>query len=99
MLSSKLLLSLSATLVGKKCDWEQFIAKNDPSEKSEDGTVADLMTNITHELVSGYLRLNKWYFLSDVPLHEATPDVIFSNVVDGGKTSVFGYEIDDYFEE
>ena len=97
MQSSRLLLSLSATLVGKGVD--QLITKNDPSEENEDGTVAEFMTLITHELVSGHLRLNQWYFLSDVPLHEAMPDVIFANALDGGKTSVFGYEIDDYFED
>jgi hypothetical protein len=91
MLSSKLLISLCET-IGKG---NKFITFNDESKENEEGTIAAFMRDICYQFTAGCLKIGYDYLLSDEPLQDVIPDVIFSNVTDGGKTSMFGYIIDD----
>ena len=93
MLSSELLFALCET-IGKGSN--KFITFNDESVENEDGSVAAFMYDICYYQVTGCLQIGSWYLLSDIPLHDTDPDVIFSNQTDGGKTSMFGYVVDDY---
>lgn len=72
-----------------------FVTYNEPSSEDELGSIAAFMDNINYYLVVGELVVGGCYLLSDIALYEATPDVIFANHADGGKTSMFGYLIDD----
>lgn len=92
MQSSNLLFSLCETIG----EGNKYITFNDESKENENGTIAAFMYDICYQLVAGHLALGAYYLLSNVPLHEATPDVIFTNLTDGGKTSMFGYAVDDY---
>lgn len=91
MLSSNLLFSVCETLGGGYT----FITFNDKSAENELGTIGALMDEMSYQLTAGNLRINSCYVLSNIPLYEAMPSVIFSSRTNGGKTSMFGYLMDE----
>ena len=93
MQSSKLLFALCETKFGEE---EKFITFNDESKEDENGTLFAFMSDICYSWKAGEPRVGVHYLMSNTALMEAFPDLIFSNDTDGGKTSMFGYAIDDY---
>ena len=91
MQSSKLLFALCETVSGGK----QFICYNGESVESEDGTFTAFMHDLCYQLTAGRPSVGAYYLFSEVPLQEHLPDVVYSNLCDDGRTSMFGYLIDD----
>ncbi len=91
MESFQLLRSLGETLPGA----DVFITHNGKSDRfKEDGNICESMGQLDSHLVVGIPIIGGRYLLSEIPLYELVPDLIFAHD-DGGSASMFCYLIED----